>query len=453
MLKTPNVGHDQIQISIIIPVYNAISTLERCLEGVKSSDYTSYELIVVDDGSTDGSSEIAKRYTDLVLESAIGQLGPAQARNQGAEMAKGEILFFVDADVVIQPDSLSRIKQTFNERPEYVATFGSYDEDPGSMDFLSQYKNLFHHFVHQQSSDVGDTFWSGCGAIRRDVFLEMGGFDVQRYPRPSIEDIELGYRLRTAGYKIFVNKELQVKHLKHWTFRGLLRTDIVDRAIPWTLLILRERNLPNDLNLKTSQRLSSLLVVILVLYMSFIAIVNQAWLIPFLMALAIILIISWQENHGSKLLNMDWRIESISYILILSIITLSYFQGLSLMFIPMIILGLIMLIARMIPQENKAWKLLIGTLMTICIILGFGLLLINYSFWYIAPILIIILVILSLNFKFYEFFVKKRGVSFTLAAMPFHFFYYLYSLAAFVIGGVIHFWNNTINFRPIIGVK
>ena len=453
MDKTPNIGQAQIQISVVIPVYNAISTLDRCLKGVISSDCENYELIVVDDGSTDGSREVAKSYTDLVLESTTKQLGPAQARNRGAEMAKGEILFFIDADVVIKPDSLSTVEHTFNDHPEYDAVFGSYDENPGSGDFLSQYKNLFHHFVHQQSSEEGDTFWSGCGAIRRDVFLDMGGFDVERYPRPSIEDIELGYRLRADGRKIFVNKDLQVKHLKRWTFTGLLRTDIVDRAIPWTLLILRERNLPNDLNLKTSQRLSSLLVVFLILYLSFIAIFNQMWLMPLLLLLVVILLVSWQGNKGSKLLEMDWRIESLSYILILSIIALSYIQDIPLMIIPMVILGLIILIARMIPHENGAWRLIIGTLITLSFVIGFGILFNNYSILYIAPVFIIILLILSLNFKFYEFFVKKRGVSFALAAMPFHFLYYLYSLIAFVIGGGIHFWNNTMKFRPAIGFK
>jgi len=453
MDKTPNIGQAQIQISVVIPVYNAISTLDRCLKGVISSDCENYELIVVDDGSTDGSREVAKSYTDLVLESTTKQLGPAQARNRGAEMAKGEILFFIDADVVIKPDSLSTVEHTFNDHPEYDAVFGSYDENPGSGDFLSQYKNLFHHFVHQQSSEEGDTFWSGCGAIRRDVFLDMGGFDVERYPRPSIEDIELGYRLRADGRKIFVNKDLQVKHLKRWTFTGLLRTDIVDRAIPWTLLILRERNLPNDLNLKTSQRLSSLLVVFLILYLSFIAIFNQMWLMPLLLLLVVILLVSWQGNKGSKLLEMDWRIESLSYILILSIIALSYFQDIPLMIIPMVILVLIILIARMIPHENGAWRLIIGTLITLSFVIGFGILFNNYSILYIAPVFIIILLILSLNFKFYEFFVKKRGVSFALAAMPFHFLYYLYSLIAFVIGGGIHFWNNTMKFRPAIGFK
>ena len=443
----------QIVISIIIPVYNAISTLDRCLEGVISSKYENLELIVVDDGSTDGSLEVAKRYTDLVIESSARQLGPAQARNRGAEIAEGEILFFVDADVVIEPESLSKVAQTFIQHPDYDATFGSYDENPGSSDFLSQYKNLFHHFVHQQSLEEGDTFWSGCGAIRKDVFLEMGGFDVERYPRPSIEDIELGYRLRANEHKIFVNKELQVKHLKRWTFEGLLKTDIRDRAIPWTLLIFQERNLPNDLNLKTSQRISSLLVVALLLFMSLNALVNQVWMLPVLMGLGVILMVGWQWNQGPRLFKPGWRIEMVTYSLILSIISLAYFQEIPQIIPPIVILGLTIFVARFLPYGNRGMSLLfIATMMT-CMVIGFGFLFINYPIWYFAPVILIVLLILLLNIRLYEFFAEKRGISFALTAMPFHFFYYLYSLTAFVIGGVIHFWNKATKTRPIIGVK
>ena len=71
---------------------------------------------------------------------------------------------------------------------------------------VSQYRNLLHHFVHQHGNSEASTFWAGCGAIRRSVFEEMGGFDEQRFPTPSIEDIELGYRLRQAGHRILLDK-------------------------------------------------------------------------------------------------------------------------------------------------------------------------------------------------------------------------------------------------------
>ena len=259
-------------ISIIIPVYNGAALLSRCLEAVAASDYDRYECIVVDDGSTDDSRTVAARFPVLMLELGEGPRGPAYARNRGANVAQGDILFFIDADVMVAPDTLTRIAATFARYPRLAAVFGSYDGSPAVSSPVSQFKNLFHHFVHQTGSPDAVTFWSGCGAVRRAVFLAMGGFDEKRYPRPSIEDIELGYRMTAAGHKIMLNKEIQVKHLKRWTLRGMVKSDVFDRAIPWTLLILRDRHLPNDLNLRLSQRVSMALAYGLLLYPMLLAI-------------------------------------------------------------------------------------------------------------------------------------------------------------------------------------
>ena len=246
-------------VSIIIPAYNAAQHLNRCLEAIRASSYSSYEIILVDDGSTDNSIDIARKKGAMVFQ-LPHQSGPATARNFGAKKAKGDILFFVDADVLIKPETVARVVTDFQQNPDIAAVFGSYDDSPAESNFLSQYKNLFHHFVHQQASSEAMTFWAGCGAIRRELFQEIGGFDQERYRRPEIEDIELGYRMRRVGYRILLDKELQVKHLKQWRFVSLLRADIFYRAIPWTKLILESQQVVNDLNIQTSDRISAGLV-------------------------------------------------------------------------------------------------------------------------------------------------------------------------------------------------
>jgi glycosyltransferase involved in cell wall biosynthesis len=236
--------------------------LPRCLEALRTSHYQDFEVIVVDDCSTDNTPHIIERFGAVYLRTHR-QVGPGGARNLAVQHARGEIVVFVDADVVVAPETLGLIAADFAADTELAALFGSYDEQPAWNDFLSQYKNLMHHYVHQASSERACTFWAGCGAIRKDVFEEFGGFDLDKYPKPSIEDIELGFRLWRAGRRIKLNKQVQVKHLKRWTVRGLLRADIFLRAVPWTRLILKSGTLPSDLNLTFGARLSAALVGLL----------------------------------------------------------------------------------------------------------------------------------------------------------------------------------------------
>lgn len=267
-------------ISVIIPVYNGGMNFRRCLSALAQADPPPTEIIVVADGDTDGSRQVAESFGAQVLIIPVSG-GPARARNLGARTAQGEILFFVDADVTIHPDAVGQVSAAFRYEPDSpelspserspVAVFGSYDDAPDAPNFLSQYKNLFHHYVHQMAQEEASTFWGACGAIRRDVFLAVGGFD-EGYRQPSIEDIELGYRLTRAGHRIRLHKSLQVKHLKRWSLVSLLKTDFLRRALPWTELILRDDRFVNDLNLRLSSRISVILT-----YGLLGALVGTAW--------------------------------------------------------------------------------------------------------------------------------------------------------------------------------
>jgi hypothetical protein len=243
-------------ISIVIPVYNGAAYLEACLKAVHELRPAPLECIVVDDGSTDGSAEIARAAGAIMIESP-GRRGPACARNLGAARARSAILLFVDADVVVPPDTLARLAARFAEDPARDAVIGSYDHEPASPALLSQYRNLLHSYTHQHGQSHTCGFWTGCGAIRTAVFRAHGGFD-EAHERPCIEDLELGSRLRQAGRQVWLDKGLQVKHLKHLRFWAVVKTDVVDRAIPWTRLILRSHRMPDDLGLRWGQRFSVL---------------------------------------------------------------------------------------------------------------------------------------------------------------------------------------------------
>jgi GT2 family glycosyltransferase len=255
--ETPTAG--PVRLSVIVPVYNDAGGLRRCLGALTAGSTPDMEIIVVDDASADDSAAVAARPGVRVIRLSTN-VGPAVARNRGAQQAVGDLLLFVDSDVVVRPGALGHVARLFDQRLDVAAVFGSYDANPVAAGIVSRYKNLQHHFVHQDGDAEASTFWAGCGAIRRRVFLDIGGFDGTRFRRPSVEDIDLGYRLRRAGHRILLDKTLQVTHLKRWTLRSMVWTDVWARAIPWARLIVENRQVGNDLNVRYDQRLSAVLV-------------------------------------------------------------------------------------------------------------------------------------------------------------------------------------------------
>lgn len=250
--------------TVIVPVLDGAETLEECLTAMAASSFSDWELFVVDDGSRDESMEIAAASGATVLRTS-GRQGPGAGRNLGAHHARGEVLLFIDADCSVGPDTLSRAAEIFRQEPRIDALFGSYDDAPSAAGIVARYKNLQHHFVHQQGNEIATTFWAGCGAIRRTTFERLGGFDTHRYERPSIEDIELGYRLTQTGGRIRLAKQVQVKHHKAWTLAGVVRSDFLDRGLPWTLLLLEQEQAGRDLNLDFQGRMSVVLALLMVL--------------------------------------------------------------------------------------------------------------------------------------------------------------------------------------------
>ncbi len=224
----------------------------RCIGAIVQMDPPPLELIVVVDGGCEAALAAASAAGATVKRTPTRR-GPATARNLGARTARGEILFFVDADVAVQSDAVGRLQARFSSSNAPDAVVGLYDDMPPKPNFFSQYKNLLQHFFHQAADGRMSTFWGACGAIEQTAFFAVGGFD-ERYAEPSIEDIELGYRLRDNGYTIRMSKTLQVTHLKRWSVRTLFISDFFRRALPWSRLILSTGRIDNVLNIRRKER-------------------------------------------------------------------------------------------------------------------------------------------------------------------------------------------------------
>lgn len=232
-----------IQFSVIVPSHQGELLLPEVLGALRRSDDPGvpWELIVVDDGSTDATGELASQLADTVVRLAAPARGPAWARNAGAAAARGEWLLFVDGDVRVRPETLGRFWASVREHPGVSAIVGSYDASPAARGAVSKYRNLCHRYWHLRDAGQAETFWAGLGGIRADQFRSLGGFDAVRYPRPQIEDIELGYRLRAAGGVILIDPSIEATHLKRLNFAQMARTDFFDRALPWMRLLLERR--------------------------------------------------------------------------------------------------------------------------------------------------------------------------------------------------------------------
>ena len=417
------------QVSVIIPVYNGADHFDRCLAALSLSGGAPLECIVVDDGSTDDSARIAARYGATVL-STQGRCGPAKARNIGAAAARGSLLLFIDSDVTVYPDTLSKIVAEFDADPELDAVMGSYDEEPSEPNFMSQYRNLMHSFVHQHSNRNATTFWAGCGAIRRSVFLEFGGFD-EKYRAAAIEDIELGYRMSAAGRKLILSADIKVKHLKRWSLRSMVKTDFFHRALPWSELAIRSGSIPNDLNLRMSQRISVSLVFILSSLIAWMAWRRGVYiLLPLLVTLFILLSYYWLEcsKRAHRL------ITSLMVTLIAAIALLAFRAHIGIVF-PMVLLSWIALFARnRLVRPLGAWHQRTGI-----VVGGYCLLVIAFVWLYLPAhternaFIVGVLLLIALNQQFYFFLAGQKGRLFALAAIPFHLLYFISSGLAFML--------------------
>ncbi|MDU8942185.1 glycosyltransferase family 2 protein [Ovoidimarina sediminis] len=260
MTKKPEpVSHEALDMRgavVVVPAKDAISTLGACIAALHNAGMPRDRLIVVDDGSSDGTGDLARDAGVTVIRNET-PLRPALARNKGVAASDAEIILFVDADVTVHPDALKRLLKAFDD-PSTTAVIGSYDHTPPPSPALSKYRNLLHHHVHQTAPREAQTFWTGLGAVRRAAFDAAGGLDPDW---TDIEDVEFGLRLIAEGGRIILDPKILGSHLKVWTMRSMVRTDFWGRAIPWTRLIAKGRIAPDALNTGLRHKLSALAVL------------------------------------------------------------------------------------------------------------------------------------------------------------------------------------------------
>ncbi|HOW58718.1 MAG TPA: glycosyltransferase family 2 protein [Candidatus Omnitrophota bacterium] len=220
-------------VSVIVPAFNNRQTIGLCLKAIRDSHFKDYELIVVDDGSQDGTSLIAKEYADKVIIFDKHQ-GRNYARQSGVQSAAGEIIVNIDSDVLIQPDTLSKINDFFSRHQETDALTGLLSKKHSNKNFFSLYKNFYMHYIFEKLPEKVTFLYGSIYALRRACAV-LSNLDSEKG-----EDTELGQTLFSSGREIAFLKDLEVVHLKKYSFFSFIKNDFL---IPfsWALIFIKNK--------------------------------------------------------------------------------------------------------------------------------------------------------------------------------------------------------------------
>ena len=245
------------KISVIIPCYNASKTLRPCVLSVMNTNFSSLEILLVDDLSTDSTPQII---SDLCGEfpkqvhsvKQITRGGPSKARNAGANKATGHYLFFLDSDTVMATDALDNFLLRINS---VDAVVGIYEAEPLNPGIVSRYKAYLNHYFFSRSGVIPyEVFDSSRAGIKADIFHELGGYNTSLKWGMDFENEELGYRV-IKKYKMVLDPSIHVGH--HFPgFIGLTKT-YFKRVAQWMEIFMLRRKFESGGVTSASTGLSS----------------------------------------------------------------------------------------------------------------------------------------------------------------------------------------------------
>ena len=229
-------------ISIIIPNHNGEKTIGRCLEAACNSNYSNFEVVVVDDCSTDNSIAIIAPYPSrLIRLSEHG--GASRARNAGAENSKGDVLFFIDADCLLQKDTLAKAASAYMKNGPEVIIGGTYTLLPYDQNFFSIFQSIFIHYSETKNIQNPDYIATHAMLIQAEVFKKSGGLNEEFMP--ILEDVEFSHRLKRMGYRLRMEPDIQVQHIFNFTLKKSFRNGI-RKTKYWSIYSIKNKDLLSD---------------------------------------------------------------------------------------------------------------------------------------------------------------------------------------------------------------
>jgi len=204
-------------VSIIVPAYNCEKTISKCLNSLLALDYPQYEVIIVDDGSTDSTPKILKDYDDKIIIIQTKNLGPSHARNIAVKQSKGEYVAFTDSDCIVDKNWLMELFKGFGDEkvvgvggdqlsPEDEIEFGKDVQTfMKAVGFVSDYLKTHKKIIETKHNPTCNVMY------KKNVLLEVGLFDENLWPG---EDVEIDLKIKKIGYKLYYNPDAIVYHYR-----------------------------------------------------------------------------------------------------------------------------------------------------------------------------------------------------------------------------------------------
>jgi GT2 family glycosyltransferase len=312
-----------MMISIIVPIGKATSVLNDCIGALLTTKSSNAEIILVFDREVDNYFFVFPHRSVRIVFTGK-QSGPAYTRNLGAKYANGEVLFFIDSDVIVHQGTFSAILHCLMDENCDVLT-GVYSYDCGYTNYASIFKNIWMRTTYLMLKNPVPVVNSALMAIHREAFDKVGGFD-NSYLTPSLEDSDLGRRLNSQGLRCCISKDFCAIHRKRYSIGALIKTDF-SRSIAETRLLLRHGLFVSRLRLGSSVPVCYFISIPILVVSCFFTIISF-WVPESLLYASFLLILFYFLNYW--ILRQFNRLSIryfVSGLILLPIITLTAIAG------------------------------------------------------------------------------------------------------------------------------
>ena len=268
-------------ISVIIPNHNGAKTIGLCLDAAFASQYDNFEVVVVDDCSSDNSLAIIEKYPCRLFR-LQEQGGASRARNTGAENSSGQVFFFIDADCLLQKDTLEKAAAAYRDEGPGVILGGTYTPLPFDLSFFSIFQSIYIHYSETKNPGTPDYVATHAMLIEKDLWQKSGGFNEQFMP--ILEDVEFSHRLKKMGARLCMAPDILVQHIFNFSFVRSMRNGM-RKSKYWSIYSVKNRDLLSDSGTASREFKFNVLSCFMNVLLALLAVLLQSWVFGLLLLL------------------------------------------------------------------------------------------------------------------------------------------------------------------------